>query len=80
MDVTTSAVLTGIVSTVGMYAKDKKYPGIKFVVGGGMYLIFLTALDAARPDFAKQIAMLVLVTTLLIYMTSITKKLGFAKK
>lgn len=79
MDVTTSAVLTGIVATAGRYTKDKKWPSVKMVVGGGMYLLFLTAIESARPDFAKQIGVLVLVTTVLVYMSSITKALGYTK-
>lgn len=79
MDVSTSAVLTGVVATVGRYVKDKKWPNVKFIVGGGMYLLFLTAIDSARPDFAKQIGVLVLITTTLIYMASITKALGYTK-
>lgn len=79
MDVSTSAVLTGIVATVGNYVKNKKWPNVKFIVGGGMYLLFLTAIDSAQPDIAKQLATLVLVTTVLIYMASITKALGYSK-
>lgn len=79
MDITTSAVLTGIIATVGRYVKDKKWPSVKFIVGGGMYLLFLTAIDATRPDLAKQLGVLVLVTTTLIYMASITKAMGYTK-
>lgn len=79
MDITTSAVLTGIIATVGNFIKNKKWPSVKFVVGGGMYLLFLTAIGSIRPDFAKQLGVLVLVSTTLVYMASITKALGYTK-
>lgn len=49
MDVSTEVVLTGIVVVAGQYAKKKKWPDIKFIVGSGVYLLFLTAIGSARP-------------------------------
>lgn len=79
MDVKTEAVLTGIVVIVGEYAKAGKWPNVKFIVGSGMYLLFLTAIGSGRPDLAQGIGMVVLVTVLLTYITPIAKKLGYVK-
>lgn len=79
MDVSTEVVLTGIVVVAGQYAKKKKWPDIKFIVGSGVYLLFLTAIGSSQPELASKFGLLVLVTVLLIYIDPIAKKLGYAK-
>lgn len=79
MDVKTEVVLTAIVVTAGRYAKEGKWPDIKVIVGTGVYLLFLTGIGSGQPALAQRFGLVVLVTTLLIYIDPIAKKLGYIK-
>lgn len=79
MDTTTTTVLTVVIVTVGQWAKKDGTISIKLVVGGMVLVLMLSAMDSANEKLAKQFAMLILVSALLMYAVPIAKKLGYSK-
>lgn len=80
MDTTTSAVATGVVVTVGQWAKEGKGPSIKVIVGMLFLAFFLAMLSNGNQKLGSQFSLLILVGAVLVYAVPITKKLGFSKK
>lgn len=79
MDTTSSVVLTGVIVTVGQWAKKDGKISIKLVVGILFLAITLAAIEAGNEKLARQFAALILVGAALTYVVPITKKLGLAK-
>lgn len=79
MNTTTEVTLTAIIVVAGEWSKTGKWPTVKYVVGTGVYLLFLSALSESQPKLASQFGALVLITVILVYFQDIAKKLGFAK-
>jgi hypothetical protein len=79
MDATTAGVTTMAVVTVGRWSQGKGLEA-KVVIGAGFYAVFLSVIENSQPKFAGQVAALVLVTALLIYMVPIAKSLGLIQK
>jgi hypothetical protein len=79
MDTTQAAVLTGVVVTVGQWAKEGKGPSIKIVVGATVLAFMLAGISAGNDELGSRFAALVLVGALMVYVPSIVKKLGYSK-
>lgn len=79
MDLTSEVALTAVVVVIGEWAKAGKWPNVKFIVGSGFYLLFITAIGSGQPEIAQKLAAVVLVTVILVYFQDIAKKLGFTK-
>jgi hypothetical protein len=75
MDSTTAGVTTMVGVTAGRWAQGKGLEA-KVVIGAGFYALFLSVVESSQPKFAGQLAALVLVTALLIYMIPIAKSLN----
>lgn len=76
MDAATGAITTGVVVTVGRWTQGKGLEA-SVVIGAGVYAIFLSSIAESQPQFAGQVASLVLVTALLLYVQPIAKSLGY---
>jgi hypothetical protein len=79
IDTTTSAVATGVIVTVGQWAKEDKGPSIKVIVGMLFLAYFLTLLSAGNEKLGSQFAALILTGAIFVYAIPITKKLGLTK-
>ncbi len=78
MNTTSSTVLTGVVVTTGRWAEGKTL-SMRVVVGATFLAISLAVLSEANEEFARTMAILILVAALLRYAEPIAKKAGFAK-
>ncbi len=78
MDTTTSVVLSAVVVAAGRWSQGQSVT-IKIVVGGAVLAVMLAGLESANADLASKFALLVLVTSLLVYLVPIVRKLGYAK-
>lgn len=78
MDTTTSVILTGGVVALGRWSKDQKIEFRQFV-GVGVLAIFIAAIANTNQQFAEQLALLVLIAALLVYVIPISKALGFTR-
>lgn len=73
---TSSALMTiGIVGATNVL-DDKKKITARFVVGSGIYLLFLAALNESNADLAAKIALLVLVGAIFVNGVSLFTTLG----
>lgn len=79
LDTTTAAVATGVIVTVGQWAKKDEGPKIKVIVGMLFLAYFLSILAASNEKLASQFAVLILTGVIFVYAIPITKKLGFTK-
>lgn len=79
MDITSEVTLTAVVVVLGRWMKYHKWPDVKFIVGSGFYLLFLTAMAESQPKLAQRIGALVLITSILIYFEAIAKGSGLTK-
>lgn len=78
MNPTNEIVLSGVVVTVGRWAEGKTID-IKLVIGISVVVLSLAALTEANENLARQIALLILVSSVLRYGLVITKKAGLTK-
>lgn len=71
-----SAFITaGIVMASNVLDKDKSVD-YRLIIGSGVYLLFLSAINESKPEIASKLALIVLITTLFTYGPNLGKKLG----
>lgn len=73
-----SVVGTIAVVALGQWSKEKSID-MRFAVGSGIYAAIIAMIGAGNSKLAEQMALLVLVTSVLIYIQPITAALGFTK-
>lgn len=78
MDTVTSVVATGAVVGVGRWSQEKEITP-KMFIGLGILAAFFAVFESANEKIAKQFALLVLVSAVLLYGVDIGKKLGGTK-
>jgi hypothetical protein len=75
--ISSAAATAGIVVVSNVLAK--KPVTSRLIIGSGVYLFFLAALNESRPELAAQFAILVLVAVLFTYTPTLFKGLGLDK-
>lgn len=78
MDTTTSAIASGIIVVAGTWSEGKGI-NARALLGASFLAIGLSILSSINDELARGFAVLVLVSVLLRYGLSITKKAGFTK-
>lgn len=78
MNTTSSVVIVGAVVAAGMWQREKTI-SMRFVVGMGVFTLGLAAIGEINAEFARQLGMLMVVSSLFLYGPDIAKGLGFTK-
>jgi hypothetical protein len=75
--ISSAAATAGVV--VAHRLVTEKPVSARLIIGSGVYLFFLAAINESRPELASQFAFLVLIGVLFAYAPELFEKLGVAK-
>lgn len=79
MPTTVTVVGTVAIVALGRWSQDKPIT-MKFAVGTGIYAVIIAMVTSGNQKFGEQLALLVLVSAFFMYIQSIARGLGLAKR